>query len=1041
MWRLKPLSSSIQLSSALPSKCQIPQSPILNKLRGTSLSPKQLVCHLWSGTKIYQAGLPEANLKIDSSFREGQEIEGFTVTEVGHIPEYHLTAIQLIHKDTGAKYLHVDRKDTNNVFSINLRTTPMDSTGLPHILEHTTLCGSEKFPVRDPFFKMLVRSLATFMNAMTGPDYTIYPFATQNKQDYFNLMSVYLDAVFRPKLSELDFKQEGWRLEHEDVNDRSSPIVLKGVVFNEMKGVLSDNSNIFMERFMNSILPSHTYAVNSGGDPLVIPNLTHDDLVKFHRNYYRPENARLYSYGTFPLQDNLKFLSSYLVKHQEAGVTDTSVPLEPRWSSERREHYSYRPDALAADPQKQSSLAVGWLTADIKNVQENFELEIITELLVKGPNSPFYKTLVEPNIGAGLHPITGFTSQTRDTIFAVGLQGMDSTDFDRVVNIIDNTLADVVKNGFEKERVEEVLHSIELSMRHQSSNFGLSVLFGLAPLWNHDVNIFDALRQADQISKLRSNLKKSPSYLQDKVKEYLVDNSHRLILSMSPDNDYVEKLSKTEGEILANKVKSLSDDEKELIYKQGLLLKATQEKKDDLSLLPTLHISDVKDDVERHTLQLINFKNVPIQFAAQPTNGITYFRAVLNTSHLTEEEKNLFSVFCSVAAKMGTKDHDFHEFDHLVQMKTGGLSVGVQSVNHTSDMFAYEEGLMLGSYCLERNFGAMLDLWGKLLNSVTFQNKGRLETLVNDMASDLVNGLIHSGHRYAMLSAGSQISPLAQYQEVAGGVTHINIMKKLAGSDVEPLLSQMVQIAQKTFVKDNLRVAVNCMPEILKETESKLTSFLESLPGCANSQPKIWTKKEATNVTNEPGIHHVLPFSVNFAAKSVLTVPYIHPDHAVLQVLSKLLSSKYLHPNIREKGGAYGSGVGVNQSGLLNFFSYRDPNTSATFDIFDNSYSWVVKNEFTDKEIDESKLGIFQSLDAPVAPGSRGNLAFVNHVSYDMFQNYRLQVKNVSRDSILEVASKYLNPESKSITARTLIGPENKDVISRSGEFWKTISY
>ncbi|KAJ1519509.1 hypothetical protein ONE63_004792 [Megalurothrips usitatus] len=1039
MWRLKPLSSSIRVSPALPSKCHPSPSPLL-KSNCSSLSQRQLARALWNGAKHYQATSAAAKVKIDSVFREGQEIEGFTVKEIGHIPEYHLTAIELIHKETGAKYLHVDRNDSNNVFSINLRTTPMDSTGLPHILEHTTLCGSERFPVRDPFFKMLVRSLATFMNAMTGPDYTLYPFATQNKQDYFNLMSVYLDAVFRPKLSELDFKQEGWRLEHEDVSNKESPIIFKGVVFNEMKGVLSDNSNIFMERFMNSLLPSHTYAVNSGGDPLVIPKLTHGDLVTFHKNYYRPENARLYSYGTFPLQENLKYLSSYL-KKSEGAVIDTSVPSEPRWKSERREHYSYRPDTLAADPKKQSSLAIGWLTSDITDVQGNFEMAIIAELLVKGPNSPFYHTLVEPNIGAGLHPITGFTSQTRDTLFAVGLQGMDSADFDKVIAIVDKTLADVVQNGFDKERVEEVLHSIELGMRHQSSTFGLSVLFGLTPLWNHDVNVFEALRQADQIANLRAKLSQSPSYLQDMVKQYLVGNSHRLVLSMSPDNDYVEKQSRAEAELLSSKLKTLTEEQKELVFEQGLKLKETQEKKDDLSILPTLHISDVKDNVERHPFRLVSCSNVPVQFAAQPTNGITYFRAVLNTSHLTKEEKDLFSVFCSVAGKMGTKHHDFHEFDHLVQMKTGGLGIGVQSVNHTSDIASYEEGVLLSSYCLERNFEAMLDLWKELLSSVTFENKGRLETLVNDMASDLVNGLISSGHRYAMLSAGSQISPLAQYQEISSGITHINIMKKLAGSDVEPLLSKMKEIARKAFVKDNLRVAVNCMPEILEETESKLSSFLDSIPGSSNSQPKIWTNSKLLDVTGQPGVHHVLPLDVNFAAKSVLAVPYSHPDHAVLQIMCKLLSSKYLHPNIREKGGAYGSGVGVNQSGLMNFFSYRDPNTTATFDIFENSYDWIKKAEFTDKEIDESKLGIFQSIDAPVAPGSRGNLNFVNHVSYDMLQDYRLRLKAVTRGSILEVASKYLNPDNKAVVARTLIGPENKDIASRSGESWKSISY
>ncbi|KAJ9584248.1 hypothetical protein L9F63_021410 [Diploptera punctata] len=238
--------------------------------------------------------------------KEGQEVEGFVVQQISEVPEFRLFVYRLFHSDTGAQYIHIHRDDSNNAFSIGFRTTPNDSTGLPHILEHTTLCGSQSYPCRDPFFKMLNRSLATFMNAMTGPDYTMYPFATQNSQDYNNLMSVYLDAVLRPQLRESDFRQEGWRLEHEDLNDPKSPIIIKGVVFNEMKGVFSENQSLFEQQLLNNILPSHTYGFVSGGDPLVIPNLTYQDLKAFHTKYYSPGNSRIYSYGNFPLIEHLK---------------------------------------------------------------------------------------------------------------------------------------------------------------------------------------------------------------------------------------------------------------------------------------------------------------------------------------------------------------------------------------------------------------------------------------------------------------------------------------------------------------------------------------------------------------------------------------------------------------------------------------------------------------------------------------------------------------------------------------------------------------
>nr|CAD7193919.1 unnamed protein product [Timema douglasi] len=844
---------------------------------------------------------PEASKKSSLvDLCEGKELEGFVIQQVSEIPDFHCKAYRLLHTATGAQYLHIYRNDSNNVFSIGLRTTPNDSTGLPHILEHTTLCGSVQYPCRDPFFKMLNRSMATFMNAMTGPDYTMYPFSTQNKQDYHNLMSVYLDAVFRPKLRESDFRQEGWRLEHEQVEDPTSPIIFKGVVFNEMKGVFAENQSLFGQKLLNTILPSNTYGYVSGGDPLVIPKLTYKDLVAFHKKYYSPSNSRIYSYGNLPLEEHLNYInSSYLVKFEPSPYKDTSVPSEKRWQSGKSQHISCRPDPMAADPEKQSSIAISFLCSNINDIQETFELQVLSELLVKGPNSAFYKTLVEPNIGAGFSPVTGYDAHTKDTIFTVGLQGLNAIDFDKVVNIFDKTVDTVIENGFEERHIEGVLHRIELSLKHQSSDFGLNLLFGLTPLWNHDGDLVKALKIGEQVLHLRQNLKINPQHLQDKVCTYLKANKHRLVLTMSPDESYESKQAQAEQQLLSSKLANLSEKDREVIYQQGIELKREQE---------------------------------------------------------------------------NTADTSF-------------------------------------------------------------------ETLVRVSAADLVNGIIDMGHHYAISSAASLVSLSACRKELLSGLSYVTKMREIAQkTDLTPTLNQVQQISSLVLNKTHLRCATNLSPNEKDFILSKTGSFIESIPGVCDKpfiQTRVLDLAQPSGVS--PAIHHVHAIPVNFAAKCVTTVPYTHGHFAPLRILTRLLTSKYLHPLIREKGGAYGSGASLSPSGVLNFFSYRDPNSTSTLDAFDEAHAWVSQNEFTDQDIEEAKLGIFQKIDAPIPPGSKGMNKFLYGIDDEVLQKHRLDLMTVSREDIHEVSSDYLDRNSKSKCARALIGPENKDLKSRSGEEWKII--
>ncbi|KAJ8679403.1 hypothetical protein QAD02_015190 [Eretmocerus hayati] len=973
--------------------------------------------------------------------REGQNLEGFTVEQITPVEEMSLTAVKLIHTKTGAQYLHLSRDDSNNVFSINLRTTPKDSTGLPHILEHLSLCGSEKFPCRDPFFKMLRRSLATYLNAMTAPDFTMYPFSTQNLKDFQNLQSVYLDSVFKPRLRDLDFYQEGWRLEHTDPNDKTSPIIFKGVVYNEMKGVFNSNQNIFGVRLMNSILPSHTYGVISGGDPLEIPHLNHQDLVNFHQMHYHPSNARFYSYGNFPLEDHLRIINSeYLATSEKIDVSHTNVPLEQRWLAPKKEHIQCRPDPLIADPQRQNAIAIASLCNDMTNIQETFNIYILSQLLLDGPNSAFYKSLVDTNIGTGFGPMTGYEAQCRDTIFVVSLQGVKEEDFEKVERIYKETVLQVIEKGFNQDHIDAVLHGIELQMKHQSSNFGLNLLYSLSPIWNHEGDIIESMKINQAIANFKSSIQRDSRYLVSLVEKYLLTNNHQLTMTMSPSENYDSLLITAENQLLESKLKNLTAKQLDDIYKNGQILLAEQQKEEDLGLLPSLKIEDLKKDVDRYVLEETEVLSVPLQIAVQPTNGVCYYRGVLNTQKLSKDLKSLLPIFNDVVDQMGTKKHDYRSWDQLVQLKTGGLHFSNHVAVRKDDLHKYEEGVILSSYCLNHNAKDMWELWDELFNQVTLTDLQRFETLIQISASDLTNSISQSGHLYAMSSAASLVSPVAKLKENLQGLEFVNRMKLIAQlKDLSPILEQIQQIAHQVLNKSYLRSSINLTEDSKDDILKGLASFYGALQGSAPGK-NVLISKENPNEASSNGIHHVLPYAVNYASKVILTVPYLHPEYAPLQVLTKLITSIYLHPEVREKGGAYGGGAKLSSDGCFTYYSYRDPNSTRTFDTFDKTWDFLSKYNLSSDEIVEAKLGLFQSIDAPVEPGSRGMVKFMHGLAYDDIQHYREQIKSVTREELMRVAEKFLNPDAQGVNiGRALIGPQNPDLISRYSENWSVL--
>ncbi|KAF9581800.1 Mitochondrial presequence protease, partial [Lunasporangiospora selenospora] len=693
--------------------------------RSLRLSHRSLATVSDSPVSPAQSGSKDKPLSKDS-FLPGQSIHGYTVLENRHVKELELDAIRLRHEKTGAEHLHISRDDSNNVFGVGFSTPPENSAGVPHILEHTTLCGSKSYPVRDPFFKMLNRSMATFMNAFTGKsivewisrDYTLYPFSTTNPVDYSNLRDVYLDSVFFPHLREMDFKQEGWRLEHENPN---------GIVYNEMKGQMADAGYLFYSKMQQYMFPGTTYANNSGGDPSDITDLTHKELVDFHKTHYHPSNAKFYTYGNFPLENSLEAINAKLQGFEPITPPQAEKTVAP-FKSPRAVGLTCPVDPMSS-PEKQAKISVSFLTNNVQDTFEGFGLRVLSDLLIDGHASPMYKALIESNLGSEYSATTGYDGSTKITSMAFGIQGMKQEDVGKVEATIMGVLQKVKEDGIDPKRVEAIIHQMELGQKHKTPFFGMGLMQGLASGWFNGCNPADLLELNKNIDRLKTEIAEGP-FFQNLISKYLLENPNKLVFTMAPSPDYGAELAADETARLMGKTSVLSDKDRERIFEQGQALLKNQEKTEDVSCLPTLKVEDISKKTKTYSLEHSAVGSVPVQWRPTSTNGITYFRGISVIPGLTPELKQYLPLFADSLTSLGTRDRAMDAIDDEIRLYTGGIRAApFLSTNHSS-IDSVEEGLSFSSYCLDRNQDRMYGLLGSLIQETNFDNLDKLRTLI-----------------------------------------------------------------------------------------------------------------------------------------------------------------------------------------------------------------------------------------------------------------------------------------------------------------------
>ncbi|OLN86897.1 Mitochondrial presequence protease [Colletotrichum chlorophyti] len=942
--------------------------------------------------------------------KPGDKLHGFTLLRTKHVPELELTALHLQHDKTGADYLHIARQDSNNVFSIGFKTNPPDDTGVPHILEHTTL---RRYPIRDPFFKMLPRTLSNFMNAFTASDHTFYPFATTNAQDFKNLMSVYMDATLHPLLKESDYTQEGWRIGPENPQAESD-LVFKGVVYNEMKGQMSDAGYLFYIRFQDHIFPDIN---NSGGDPQKITDLTYEQLRKFHAEHYHPSNAKLFTYGDMPLADHLQEVNAQLSAFERI-QEDKTIHQPINLSSGPKEVTIEGPIDPLVDPERQFKTSVSWIMGDTSDVVESFSLALLSTLLMDGYGSPLYRGLIEAGLGTDFSPNAGYDSSAKLGIFSIGLTGVQETDVPKLKAEVQRILQEVRQKGFDRTKIDGSLHQLELTLKHKTANFGMSMLHRLKPKWFTGVDPFDSLAWNDTISAFEAALAKG-GYLESLIDKYLL-NDNTLSFTMSPSATFGEDLAREEKERLATKIKQATqeaggEEAARKKFKQrelDLLVEQSKSNTEDLSCLPTVHVKDIPRSKEPVVVRDESVNGIKIQWREAPTNGLTYFRAINTLDNLPDDLRELIPLFTDSIMRLGTRDMSMEQLEDLIKLKTGGVSVGYHSTPSPADFQQASEGLIFTGMALDRNVPVMFDILRKLVLDTDFDSPEaaqRIRQLLQASADGVVNDIASSGHQYARGFAEAGLTRNAWFRQQIGGLSQVKLVTSLANrpeSDgLVDVIDKLKQIQKIALSGGNFRTAVTCGSESTSANLNALTSFMSTLPQdqflLPVTNPGSWQK----NIKS----FFPLPYQVYYGSLALPTVSYTSADGAPLQILAQLLTHKHLHHEIREKGGAYGGGAySRGLDGLFGFYSYRDPNPQNTLSIMRNAGQWARDKEWADRDLEEAKISVFQSVDAPQSVNAEGMGRFLSGITEEMKQTRREQLLDVSKEQVQDVAQKYI---------------------------------
>lgn len=905
---------------------------------------------------------------------------GFELIEARDIAEIRSRVLWYRHARTGAELLSVVSDDENKAFGVTFRTPPPDSSGVAHILEHSVLCGSERYPVKEPFVELLKGSLQTFLNAMTFPDKTCYPVASVNLQDFYNLVDVYLDAVFHPRLTPQVLAQEGW---HYEIAAPEGPLSLKGVVYNEMKGVYSSPDSLLGEWSQQSLFPDTIYGLDAGGHPLKIPTLTFEAFLDFHRRYYHPSNARFFFSGDDNPEERLRRIDAVLSGYDRIEPR-SAIPEQKPFPAPRRreERFPVDPDS----PDRDNGFAsINWMLGAAGSAERVFELSLLAYVLVGTPASPLRKALIESGLGEDL-AMAGLDPQLKQLTFSVGLRGIAPEDADSFEKLTFDTLREIAEKGPEPALVEAGLNSTEFALRENNTGRfprGLALMLRSLTLWLHDRDPFEMIAFEKPLAALKARWVREPGFLQDAIRELLLSNPHWTRIVLRPDAALAGEREREEADRMASALAGLDGPGRTGVAETARKLHAAQEAPDSpesLASIPSLQLSDLDRENREIPCESLPAGEAECLWHDLFTGGLVYLELAFPLRVLPARLLPYISIFGRMLFETGAGDEDYVAFTNRIGRLTGGAGASEQILSRNADRKA-SPWLMVGGKASVGRVRDLCDILRDALLSARLQDRTRVSQMVLEEKADLESGLIPSGNRIVGGRLEASLTEAGRILETTGGIDYLDFIRALAErveNDWPGVLADLEELRFRLIRRNNVLLNVTAAASDWPVLRGALEPLIAALP-VRSAAEEIWPGPNA----GEPEALSA-PSTVHFVGLAADLYAGGYKFHGSSLVITRLLSTSWLWDRIRVQGGAYGAACRMDRTtGVIAFTTYRDPNLERSLDTIQASGGFLRDREIRDLELTRAIIGAIGDWDAYRLPDAKGRVSFSRHLIGD----------------------------------------------------------
>lgn len=932
-------------------------------------------------------------------------ISAYEIIREENLSDIRSAGYLLRHKKTGARVMLIENEDENKVFNIAFRTPPKNSTGVAHILEHSVLCGSREFPLKDPFVELVKGSLNTFLNAMTYPDKTCYPVASCNDQDFQNLMHVYLDAVFYPNIYKKEeiFRQEGWSYQLEDTE---GPLKYNGVVYNEMKGAFSSPDEVLEREIMNSLFPDTPYGCESGGDPNHIPELSYEEFLQFHKTYYHPSNSYIYLYGNMDMAEKLEFIDEHYLSAFEKLEVDSALPLQPAFT-ERKELQLEYPVSESENEEGNAYLAYGIVVGDASDELTAMAFEVLDYALLSAPGAPLKQALLDAQIGMDVYG--SYDDGILQPYFDIVAKGTDPDKKEKFVEIIRTTLEDIVKNGIDKKALKAGINYMEFRYREADfSAWPKGLMYGLDIFgsWLYsDEKAFSHVKLIPVFEKLKEL--SGERYFEELIQKYLLDNPHGSVITLVPSKGLAARREKALEEQLQAKLEKMTQEEKEILVEKTKALVEYQEAEEEPGsekCIPMLKREDIKKEAAGFTNEELNVDGSLFLYHEVPTNGISYLDLMFDLKNLDPEDVPYLGLLKSVLGFVDTAHFSYGELSNEINAETGGISCGVEVFDRADSTEEYKAMFSVRGKVMYPRIDVLFRMIREILNTSKLDDGKRLYEIIARVKSRAQANLVSAGHSTAVLRGASYSSPMAAFQDEMAGVGYYQFIEKLEKEfDIrkEELVKKLNVLMTKILRSELLCVSYTGERESLDTVMKQVKALKDTLRTEAvetSSKPMSCEKKNEGFTTS--GQVQYVARTGNFRKKG-------YEYTGALDILKVALSYDYLWMNLRVKGGAYGCMSGFKRSGESYFVSYRDPHLKRTLDVYEGIPEYVRTFQADEREMTKYIIGTISGKDVPRTPQMQGSIsktAYFCGITEEMMQKERDQILNADVEDIRNLA-------------------------------------